>query len=43
MPSQYAAVAWTKSLTCDKLTTKGIDVMRQFRKQFTDKGPELSP
>jgi hypothetical protein len=43
MPSQFALVAWTKSLTCDKLDAKSEDVMRQFRKAFTDKGPELIP
>jgi hypothetical protein len=43
MSAQYAAVAWTKSLTCDKLTTQSLDVMREFRKQFTDKGPEFIP
>jgi hypothetical protein len=43
MPTQYALVAWTKSLTCEKLTTKSEDVMRQFRKAFTDKGPEFIP
>jgi hypothetical protein len=43
MPSQFALVAWTKSMTCDKLTTKSLDVMRQFRKAFTDKGPEFIP
>jgi hypothetical protein len=43
MPSQFALVAWTRSLTCDKLTTKSLDVMRQFRKAFTDKGPEFIP
>jgi hypothetical protein len=43
MPSQFALVAWTKSLTCDKLDSKSEDVMRQFRSAFTDKGPELIP
>jgi hypothetical protein len=43
MPSQFALVAWTKSLTCDKLTSESMDVMRQFRKAFTDKGPEFIP
>jgi hypothetical protein len=43
MPSQFALVAWTKSLTCDKLDAKSEDVMRQFRSAFTDKGPELIP
>jgi hypothetical protein len=43
MPTQYALVAWTKSLTCEKLTSQSEDVMRQFRKAFTDKGPEFIP
>ncbi len=43
MPSQFALVAWTKSLTCDKLTPESMDVMRQFRKAYTDKGPEFIP
>ena len=43
MPTQFALVAWTKSLTCDKLDAKSEDVMREFRKAFTDKGPELIP
>jgi hypothetical protein len=43
MPTQYALVAWTKSLTCDKLTAESEGVMRQFREAFTDKGPELIP
>jgi hypothetical protein len=43
MPTQYAVVAWTKSLTCDKLTTASMDVMRSFRERYTDKAPELIP
>ena len=43
MPSQFALVAWTKSLTCNKLDSKSEDVMREFRSTFTDKGPELIP
>ena len=43
MPTQFALVAWTKSLTCDTLDAKSIAVMRQFRKAYTDKGPELIP
>jgi uncharacterized protein DUF3105 len=43
MPSNFALTAWTKSLTCDKLTPQSLDVMRQFRKAFTDKGPEFIP
>jgi hypothetical protein len=43
MPTQFALVAWTKSLTCNTLDAKSEAVMRQFRKAFTDKGPELIP
>jgi len=43
MPSQFALAAWTKLLTCDKLTPQSIAVMRSFRKAFTDKGPEFIP
>ncbi len=43
MPSQFALVAWTKSLTCNELNDRSIAVMRSFREQYTDKGPELIP
>jgi hypothetical protein len=43
MPSQFALVAWTKSLTCDRLTAQSEDVMREFRAAFTDKAPEFIP
>jgi Protein of unknown function (DUF3105) len=43
MTAQFALVAWTKSLTCDKLTDQSMDVMRAFRKAYTDKGPEFIP
>jgi hypothetical protein len=43
MPTQFALVAWTKSLKCNALNSKSEDVMRAFRKAFTDKGPELIP
>jgi hypothetical protein len=43
MPAKFALVAWTKSLTCDQLTSKSEDVMRAFRKAYTDKGPEIIP
>ena len=43
MPSQFALAAWTKLLTCNALNAKSMDVMRQFRKAFTDKGPEFIP
>jgi type II secretory pathway pseudopilin PulG len=43
MPSQFALAGWTKLLTCNALNAKSMDVMRQFRKAYTDKGPELIP
>jgi hypothetical protein len=43
MPTRFALVAWTKSLKCGALNSKSEDVMREFRKAFTDKGPELIP
>src|SRR3954452_8970139 len=43
MPTQFALVAWTKSLKCNELNAKTEDVMRAFRKAFTDKRPELIP
>jgi hypothetical protein len=43
MPSRFALVAWTKLLTCNSLTSKSMDVMRAFRKAYTDKGPEFIP
>ncbi len=43
MPARFAAVAWTKSLACDRLTPPAQDVMRTFRKRFTDKAPEFIP
>jgi Protein of unknown function (DUF3105) len=43
MTQQFALVAWTKSLTCNTLDVKSKAVMRQFRKAFTDKGPEIIP
>jgi Protein of unknown function (DUF3105) len=43
MPANFAAVAWTKALTCPQLTEQSIGVMREFRKAYTDKGPEFIP
>jgi Protein of unknown function (DUF3105) len=43
MKAEYAAVAWTKSLTCDELTPQALDVMRDFRAAYTDKAPEFIP
>jgi hypothetical protein len=43
MTAQFALTAWTKSLTCDRLTSQSEDVMRQFRELYTDKAPEFIP
>jgi hypothetical protein len=43
MPSQFALAAWTKLLTCTSLSSQSMDVMRQFRETYTDKGPEFIP
>jgi len=43
MPTEYAATAWTKSISCKALTPQAIDAMREFRKAYTDKGPEFIP
>jgi hypothetical protein len=43
MPANFAATAWTKSLTCPQLTAQSIAAMREFRKAYTDKGPEFIP
>src|SRR3954464_5820356 len=43
MPSQFALAAWTKRRSCKALTAKSMDVMRQFREAYTDKGPEFIP
>jgi hypothetical protein len=43
MPPQFAATAWTKSITCPTLSPQAIAAMREFRTAFTDKGPEFIP
>jgi hypothetical protein len=43
MRAPFGVVAWTHSLTCQRLDTASADVMRSFRKAYTDKGPELIP
>jgi hypothetical protein len=43
MTAQFALTAWTKSLTCNRLTSQSEDVMRQFRELYTDKAPEFIP
>ena len=43
MPAAFAATAWTHSITCSSLTPQALDAMREFRKGYTDKAPELIP
>ena len=43
MPAEFAATAWTKSITCPQINAQSVVAMRDFRKAFTDKGPELIP
>jgi hypothetical protein len=43
MPTEFAAAAWTKSITCGQLAPQAINAMREFRKAYTDKGPEFIP
>ncbi|UTI63999.1 DUF3105 domain-containing protein [Paraconexibacter antarcticus] len=43
MPFQVAAVGWGHILGCRTMSPKVFDALRAFRKQYTDKGPELIP
>jgi hypothetical protein len=43
MPSEFAATAWTKSISCPQMSTQSVDAMREFRKSYTDKAPEFIP
>jgi hypothetical protein len=43
MPANFAATAWTKSISCAQLSEQSIAAMREFRKAYTDKGPEFIP
>jgi hypothetical protein len=43
MTAQFAATAWTKSITCPTLTPQALNAMRDFRKAYTDKAPEFVP
>jgi hypothetical protein len=43
MPYQVAAVAWDHILGCKTMNPKVFDAIRAFRKQYTDKAPELIP
>ena len=43
MPYAVAAVAWTRSVGCERFTDRSFDVLRLFRDQYVDQGPELVP
>jgi hypothetical protein len=43
MPYAVAAVAWTHILGCPTMNDGVFDAVRAFRKQWTDKAPELIP
>jgi hypothetical protein len=43
MPTEFAATAWTKSITCSQINAQSLNAMREFRKAFTDKAPEFIP
>ncbi len=43
MPAQFAATAWTRSITCSSLSPASVKALQDFRKAFTDKGPEFIP
>lgn len=43
MPFKVAAVAWGHILGCPAMNDQVFDAIRAFRKQYTDKGPELVP
>ena len=43
MARPFAAVAWTRSLTCPRLDDAAVQAMRSFRTAYTDKAPEFIP
>ncbi|MCW3017136.1 MAG: hypothetical protein JWO02_4228 [Solirubrobacterales bacterium] len=43
MPYKVAAIAWDHILGCKAMNPQVFDAIRAFRKQYTDKGPELIP
>ena len=40
MKAQVAASAWTRSITCPKVTPQTWDALRLFRDRYRDQGPE---
>ena len=43
MPSEVAASAWTRSITCETVTDKTWDALRLFRDRYRDQAPEQVP
>jgi hypothetical protein len=43
MDAQVAATAWGHSVTCAKMSDGVFDVLRTFRNEYIDKGPENVP
>jgi hypothetical protein len=43
MPYAAAAVAWTASVRCERITDRTWDAFRAFRDRYTDQAPELIP
>jgi hypothetical protein len=43
MKPAIAATGWGQMITCENLSDAAIDALRDFREQYTDKGPELIP
>lgn len=41
LPAEFAASAWTHSITCDDLSPRAVTALTSFRNAFIDKGPEL--
>ena len=43
MDAQVAATAWGRSVTCPEMNDGVFDVLRTFRAEYIDKGPEAVP
>lgn len=43
LPSALAATAWAHLIGCNRVTPATSDALRDFRKAYTDKGPERVP
>jgi len=43
MDAQVAATAWGHSVTCPEMNDQVFDVLRTFRSEWIDQGPENVP